>query len=109
MGRCKYSIDDWRAVRKALDMGGTIRGVAAETGVDRGAVLRWSRMDEPPGWMWLNKESWLCPGVEKNQALIPKNPRSLKIYGGNAHPVRKTTGKTPGQKGAFGVRKNDGD
>ena len=56
MGCCRYSIDDWRAVRRALDMGGTIRGVAAETGVDRGAVLRWSHMDEPPGWMWLKME-----------------------------------------------------
>ena len=56
MGKGKYGIDDWRAVRKALDMGGTVRGTAEETGVNRGAVLRWSRRDEPPEWMWLAME-----------------------------------------------------
>ena len=53
MGRGKYTMADWRAVRSALRSGGTIRGVAALTGVDRGAVLRWSRLDAPPEWMWL--------------------------------------------------------
>lgn len=48
----RYSMEDWTAVRNALAAGGTIRGVAGETGVDRGAVLRWSHMDGPPEWMW---------------------------------------------------------
>ena len=52
----KYSTDDWRAVRRALAAGGTVRGVAAQTGVDPGAVQRWSRMGEPPEWMWLNMD-----------------------------------------------------
>ena len=56
MGGCKYSMDDWRAVRRALDAGGTVRGVAEETGVNRGAVQRWGRMDGPPDWMWLRME-----------------------------------------------------
>ena len=71
MGSCKYSIDDWRAVRKALDMGGTIRGVAAETGVDRNAVLRWSHMDEPPEWMWLRMEMPEAP-APAGRARSPK-------------------------------------
>jgi len=49
----RYTMEDWRAVRRALDEGGTIRGAAAATGVDRGAVLRWSHGDGPPGWMRL--------------------------------------------------------
>ena len=53
MSRFKYTIDDWRAVRKGLDAGGTIRAVAAATGVNRDAVFRWSRTDEPPEGMWL--------------------------------------------------------
>ena len=56
MAKHKYTMEDWRAVRKGLDAGGTIRGVAAETGVDRGAVFRWSRRDRPPDWMWLEIE-----------------------------------------------------
>ena len=56
MGGCKYSMDDRRAVRRALDAGGTVRGVAEETGVNRGAVQRWGRMDGPPDWMWLRME-----------------------------------------------------
>ncbi len=35
MGTAKYTIEDWRAVRRALDAGGTIRGVAEQTGVNR--------------------------------------------------------------------------
>lgn len=54
MGSHKYSIEDWRAVRKALDAGGTIRGVAEQTGVNRGCVFTWSRQDSPPDGMWLN-------------------------------------------------------
>ena len=30
MAKHKYTMEDWRAVRKGLDAGGTIRGVAAE-------------------------------------------------------------------------------
>ena len=56
MGKGKYSIHDWRAVRKALAKGATIRGAAETCGVDRGAVLRWSHMDVPPDWMWLNMD-----------------------------------------------------
>ena len=56
MAKHKYTMEDWRAVRKGLDAGGTIRGVASETGVNRGAVLRWSRGDRPPDWMWLEME-----------------------------------------------------
>ncbi len=52
----KYTADDWRAVRRALAAGGTVRGVAAQTGVDPSAVQRWSRMGEPPEWMWLNMD-----------------------------------------------------
>ena len=33
MAKHKYTMEDWRAVRKGLDAGGTIRGVAAETGI----------------------------------------------------------------------------
>lgn len=53
MTRCKYSIEDWRAVRRALDLGMTIRGAAEKTGVNRDAVFRWSHMDGPPERMWL--------------------------------------------------------
>ncbi len=53
MGTAKYTIEDWRAVRRALDAGGTIRGVAELTGVNRNSVLRWSRGGEPPERMWL--------------------------------------------------------
>ncbi len=57
MGSRKYTIDDWRAVRKGLGAGGSIREVAAETGVGRGAVFGWSRADEPPERMWSGMET----------------------------------------------------
>lgn len=56
MGRGKYKIEDWHAVRKALSEGETIRAAASRTGVNRGAVLRWSQMDAPPDWMWLEMD-----------------------------------------------------
>lgn len=71
MGYCKYSIDDWRAVRKGLDAGGTIRGVAEDTGVDRNAVFRWGREDEPPEWMWLSMEIE-APGAPAKPRRSPK-------------------------------------
>lgn len=52
MGYRRYTIDDWRAVRRALARGGTVRGVAEETGVGRGAVFQWARRDAPPGRVW---------------------------------------------------------
>lgn len=56
MGNRRYSIDDWRAVRAALDSGASVRGAAKATGVNRGAVFKWSRMDEPPERMWLEMD-----------------------------------------------------
>ncbi|MDO4890625.1 MAG: IS30 family transposase [Coriobacteriaceae bacterium] len=53
MEQRRYTIDDWTAVKRALRAGGTIRGVAEATGVNRGAVFKWSRMDGPPDWMWM--------------------------------------------------------
>lgn len=52
MGYRRYTIDDWRAVRAALAAGGTVRGVAEQTGVGRGSVFQWARRDGPPGRMW---------------------------------------------------------
>ena len=52
----KYSIDDWWAVHRVLRSGASIRGAALLTGVDRGAVFRWSRMAGPPERMWLNMD-----------------------------------------------------
>lgn len=71
MGSCKYSMDDWRAVRAALGAGGTIRDVAAETGVDRNAVFRWGRSDEPPEWMWLSMEVG-APAAPAREGRSPK-------------------------------------
>ncbi len=51
MRKRKYSIEDWRVVKRALAKGKSIRDAAKATGVDRGAVLRWSHMDEAPDWM----------------------------------------------------------
>lgn len=53
----KYTIDDWRAVRSELRLGKTIRKVASITGVNRNAVWRWSKVDEPPEGMWLHMEA----------------------------------------------------
>ena len=71
MRNCKYSIDDWRAVREALDAGGTIRGVAEATGVNRNAVLRWSHGDGPPEWMWLDMEVGM-PAAPHGTGRSPK-------------------------------------
>ena len=60
MGRGKYgryTIRHWRAVRDALARGGSIRSVAAETGVARSTVLGWSRMDAAPDRMWFAMET----------------------------------------------------
>lgn len=51
MGRTKYTLDDWSAVRERLRLGDTVRGAAEACGVGRGAVFRWGRMDGPPDWM----------------------------------------------------------
>lgn len=72
--RGRYSIDDWRAVRRALDAGGTIRGVAASTGVNRGAVFRWGRMDEPPERMWLDME------IAESPKICARSPRARLTY-----------------------------
>ena len=45
----RYSIDDWTAVKERLRLGDSIRECAKSTGVDRGAVFKWSHMDRPPG------------------------------------------------------------
>lgn len=50
----RYTIDDWRAVRRALASGATVRRAAAEAGVGASTAFRWGRMDEPPEWMWLD-------------------------------------------------------
>ena len=47
----RYTLDDWNAVRERLRLGDTVRGAAEACGVNRGAVLRWSHMGEPPDWM----------------------------------------------------------
>lgn len=46
MGR--YTIDDWKAVKERLRQGDSIRECARRTGVNRGAVFKWSRMADPP-------------------------------------------------------------
>lgn len=51
MAKTKYTLDDWNAVRERLRLGDTVRGAAEACGVNRGAVLRWSHMGEPPDWM----------------------------------------------------------
>lgn len=56
MSRGKYTIEHWRAVRKALSEGKSIRAVASQTGVNRGAVYKWSHMNTPPDWMWLEMD-----------------------------------------------------
>ena len=71
MGNRKYTIDDWRAVRRELDAGGTIRGVAEATGVNRNAVLRWSHGDEPPERMWLDMEVGM-PAAPHGTGRSPK-------------------------------------
>lgn len=71
MRKKRYTIEDWRAVRRALDAGGTIRGVAEQAGVNRGAVFRWRLQDEPPERMWL------MMGIDR--AVRPSKPgRSAK-------------------------------
>ena len=56
MGKGKYSIHDWRAVKKALAKGVSVRDAAEACGVSRGVVFRWSHMDAPADWMWLNMD-----------------------------------------------------
>ena len=48
----RYGMDDWRAVRRELATGGTVRDVAVRTGVGRGTVHRWAHAGGPPDWMW---------------------------------------------------------
>ena len=52
----KYSIRDWRAVKRALAKGASVRDAAEKTGVSHATVGRWSHMDTPPDWMWLNMD-----------------------------------------------------
>ena len=52
----RYSIDDWTAVKERLRLGDSIRECAKSTGVDRGAVLKWSHMDRPPDRMVLTMD-----------------------------------------------------
>ena len=61
----EYSIDDWTTVKERLRLGDSIRECARRTGVGRGAVLRWSRMDRPPDRMVLTMD-------------IPDNPAMRK-------------------------------
>ena len=92
MAKHKYTMEDWRAVRKGLDAGGTIRGVAAEAGVNRGAVFRWSRGDRPPDWMWLEIEpstsgcarARACEPASQARRAIPQpcSPRAVPEHRG---------------------------
>ena len=52
----RYSIDDWTAVKERLRLGDSIRECAKSTGVDRGAVFKWSHMDLPPDRMVLTMD-----------------------------------------------------
>ena len=52
----KHTIEDWRNVRSGLRAGFSTREVEARTGVSRSTVSRWSRLDEPPEWMWMSME-----------------------------------------------------
>lgn len=52
----RYSINDWEAVKGKLRLGDSIRECARSTGVDRGAVLRWSHTDRPPDRMVLTMD-----------------------------------------------------
>ena len=82
MGSCKYNLDDWRAVRKALAAGGTIRGVAEETGVGYATVFRWGRMDEAPERTWLMLDIDAAPapeGARKKGAALGYGDRVM-IY-----------------------------
>ena len=53
MGRRRYTVVDWRAVRGELGSGATIREAAARTGVPRSTVHDWGRRDDPHEGMWL--------------------------------------------------------
>ena len=75
MGKGKYSIHDWRAVKKALAAGATHRGAAEACGVNRDAVLRWSHMDVPPDWMWLNMDV----DVEKAFHALTEEPYAGRL------------------------------
>lgn len=57
----KYSIDDWTAVKERLRAGDSIRECARRTGIGRGAVFKWSRMDRPPDRMVLTMDAASCP------------------------------------------------
>lgn len=48
MGQRRYSIEEWRAVKRALAKGATIREAARLTGVNRNAVQMWSHETRPP-------------------------------------------------------------
>lgn len=69
MAKHKYTMEDWRAVRRGLDAGGTIRGVAEATGVDRNAVFRWGREDEPPERMWLSMKVERILGLGRHHGV----------------------------------------
>ena len=76
MAKYRYTIEDWWAVRRALAAGGTIRGVAAATGVGRGAVFRWSHADGPPERMWMSME---IP-AETAACSGPRTPKARLTY-----------------------------
>ena len=106
MAKHKYTMEDWRAVRKGLDAGGTIRGVAAETGVDRGAVFRWSRRDRPPDWMWLEMEIPESPaagaGAREPGARLTYEDRcmihAMLASGSTRGQIARAVGTTPGPR-----------
>jgi len=56
MVRRRYTFEDWRAVKRALGSGATMRGAAEAAGVGLGTVHKWSRMDAAPDRMWATME-----------------------------------------------------
>lgn len=75
MGR--YTVEDWKAVKERLRLGDSIRGCAERTGVDRNAVLRWSRMAHPPDRMVLGME---IPAVPPACARAERTPKQRLCF-----------------------------
>lgn len=48
----RHTVEDWLAVRRALDAGMSVRAAAARAGVGSSTAFRWGRADAPPDWMW---------------------------------------------------------
>ena len=83
MERPRYTLDDWRTVKRMLSLGMTVRRTAETSGVGRNTVHRWSRRRFPPERMLMPMDEI---DVDTLRSAAPRmSPRQRLTYEDRAY------------------------